>query len=226
MFPIADSVRSNKTPYVTFLLIGINIYIFIRYLVFGDTDSFVLQYALIPSKVNFYDPSTLLPFITSQFLHGGFFHIVSNMLFLWVFGDNVEEKIGRIRFLLMYLAAGTAGGLLQYILSPDSAIPMIGASGAVSGVLGAYYVLFPHHKIKSVVFLFFVITTINIPAGFYLLYWFGLQFFQGIASLPSLSMETGGVAFFAHIGGFIFGVLIAKLYSIPKKDYTEGEIVS
>lgn len=225
MFPISDSVKSQKTPFVTFILIAVNVYVFVRYLFLGDTNAIIEEYALTPSLVNFSDYSTLIPFITSQFLHGGFFHILSNMLFLWVFGDNVEERMGRIKFLLMYLAAGIAGGLLQYVLSATSSIPMIGASGAVSGVLGAYYVFFPHHKIKSIVFLFFVLTTINIPAGFYLLYWFAIQFFQGIASLPTLSVETGGVAFFAHVGGFALGFIIAKLFNRPEKKYIEGEIV-
>lgn len=225
MFPISDNVKSSKRPYVTIALIAINIYIFVRYLLVGDVDTFVSYYALIPAKVNFLDPTTLLPFITSQFLHGGFLHIAGNMLFLWVFGDNVEEKLGHVKFLLFYLLAGAVGGLLQYILSPGSLIPMIGASGAISGVLGAYYVFFPKHSVKSLVLFFFTITTINIPAGFFLLYWFVLQFFQGIASLPGLSMETGGVAFFAHVGGFATGYITAKNLNKPKKDYIEGEII-
>lgn len=225
MFPISDSVKTNKTPFITIILIAINIYVFVRYLLLGNTDGFVEQYALTPEKVNLLNPNTLYPFITSQFLHGGFFHIISNMWFLWVFGDNVEEKIGRIKYLFLYLIAGIAGGFLQYILSPESTIPMLGASGAVSGVLGAYFVLFKHHSIRSIVFLFFVITTVNIPAGIYIFYWFILQLFSGVASIPSLSMETGGVAFFAHVGGFLFGYLIAKQVSKPKKDYIEGEIV-
>lgn len=225
MFPLSDSAKTNKTPFITIILIAINVYVFVRYLLFGNTDLFVEEYALIPEKISLLDPTTLYPFITSQFLHGGFFHIISNMWFLWVFGDNVEEKVGRIKYLFLYLAAGIAGGFLQYILSPESAIPMIGASGAVSGVLGAYFTLFKHHYIRSVVFLFFAITTINIPAGIYIFYWFILQLFSGVASIPTLNMETGGVAFFAHVGGFVAGYLIAKLLNKPQKEYIEGEIV-
>ncbi len=225
MFPISDNARTKGLPFITIIIIAINVYVFIRYLLLGDTDQFVYEYALIPENVNFSNISTLFPFISSQFLHGGFFHIISNMWFLWVFGDNVEEKIGRIRYLGLYLLSGIAGGLLQYVLSPESSIPMLGASGAVSGVLGAYFLLFKHHSIRSIVFLFFVITTINIPAGIYIFYWFALQLFQGVASLPSLDLETGGTAFFAHVGGFVAGYLIAKLFSQPKKDYIEGEIV-
>ncbi len=225
MFPISDSVKSQKTPYVTLFLIAVNIYVFVRYLLLGDLDAVIAEYALIPQFIDFRDPSTLFPLISSQFLHGGFFHIISNMLFLWVFGDNVEERMGSVKFFFFYLAAGVAGGILQYAFHTDSFIPMLGASGAVSGVLGAYYVLFPHHKIKSVVFLFFIVTILNIPAGFYLLYWFVIQFFQGIASIPSISMDTGGTAFFAHIGGFVAGYIVAKRLSRPKKEYIEGEII-
>ncbi len=225
MFPISDSVKTNKKPFITIIIIAINVYIFIRYLLLGDTDNSVAEYALTPDKIDFLDYRTLYPFITSQFLHGGFFHILSNMWFLWVFGDNVEEKLGGVKYLGLYLVAGAIGALFQYLLSTESPIPMLGASGAVSGVLGAYFVLFKHHYIKSIVILFFVITTINIPAGIYIFYWLILQLFQGVASLPSLSIETGGVAFFAHVGGFGAGYVIAKLMTKPPKDYIEGKIV-
>jgi len=225
MFPISDSVRTNKTPFITIIIIAINVYIFVRFLLLGDVDNFVSEYALTPEKINLLGYRTLYPFITSQFLHGSFFHIISNMWFLWIFGDNVEEKVGRIKYLFLYLTAGIVGAFLQYILSPESSISMLGASGAVSGILGAYFVLFRHHSIKSIVFLFFVITTINIPAGIYIFYWFILQLFQGVLSIPGLSTETGGVAFWAHVGGFGAGYILAKLFNRPKKDYIEGEII-
>lgn len=224
MFPISDSQKTKGIPVATLLIIAVNVYIFIRYLLMGNTDTFVNEFALTPEKIDFSNYQSLFPFISSQFLHGGFFHIISNMWFLWIFGDNVEEKIGRVKYLVLYLLAGISGALLQYILNPESTIPMLGASGAVSGILGAYFHLFKHHSIKSVVFLFFVITTINIPAGIYIFYWFALQLFQGVASIPSLSTETGGVAFWAHVGGFGAGYLLAKLLNRPKKDYIEGEI--
>lgn len=225
MFPISDSVKTTKKPFITIILIAINVYIFVRYLLLGDTDSFVVEYALTPERINLFDYRTLYSFLTSQFLHGSFFHVITNMWFLWVFGDNVEEKIGRIKYLGLYLTAGVVGALLQYLINPESTIPMLGASGAVSGVLGAYFVLFKHHSIKSVVLLFFVITTVNVPAGIYIFYWFILQLFQGFASIPTLSMETGGVAFFAHVGGFGVGYVLARLLNKPKKDYIEGEII-
>lgn len=225
MFPISDSVKSRKFPLFTIIVIAVNVLVFALMLL-GDTDSIVASYALTPSLVNFKDPQTLIPFISSQFLHGGFFHIFSNMWFLWIFADNIEERLGKIRFLILYILSGIVGAFLQYIISFDSAIPMLGASGAVSGILGAYFVLFPRHKIRSVVFLLFAITTLNIPASFYILYWFIVQLFSGFASLPSISPQTGGVAFFAHVGGFAFGYFITKyLFAREKKSWIEGIII-
>ena len=225
MFPISDSVKSRKFPLFTIIIIAVNVFIFACMLL-GDTESIVTNYALTPTLINFKDPQTLIPFISSQFLHGGFFHIFSNMWFLWIFADNIEERLGKIRFLILYILSGIVGAFLQYIISFDSAIPMLGASGAVSGILGAYFVLFPRHKIRSVVFLLFAITTLNIPASFYILYWFIVQLFSGFASLPSISPQTGGVAFFAHVGGFAFGYFITKyLFAREKKSWIEGIII-
>lgn len=225
MFPISDSVRSHKFPFITLALILANVIVFGQMVIMGS-DSIVEKYALIPSHINFLDPTTLLPFITSQFLHGGFFHIFSNMWFLWVFGDNIEERVGHMRFFLLYILSGILGAFLQYLVSSDSAIPMLGASGAVSGVLGAYLVLFPHHRIKSIVFMFFIISTINIPASFYIFYWFIIQLFSGFASLPGLDESIGGVAFFAHVGGFILGYFATRTFFNKKeKNWIEGEII-
>lgn len=227
MFPISDSVKAKGFPFITIFLIAVNILIFAQMVLMGRAEEFVNQYSLIPETVHFLDPSSLIQFVTSMFLHGGFFHIFSNMWFLWVFGDNVEIEVGHFKYLFLYLLAGFAGSLAQYLLNPTSGIPVIGASGAVSGVLGAYLTLFPKHSIKSVVFIFFVITVVNIPAAFYLFYWFILQFFQGLASLPSLNEELGGIAFFAHVGGFIAGIVLARFFvkNKYKPDYIEGEIV-
>lgn len=226
MFPISDSVRSQKFPFIALILIVMNAVVFTA-MVFGSRDSIVEKYALTPNLVSLTNPKSLLPFITSQFLHGGFFHIFSNMWFLWVFGDNVEEKLGKTRFALLYILSGILGAFLQYVVSPHSVVPMLGASGAVSGVLGAYFVLFPRHSIKSVVFFFFMISTINIPAGFYILYWFVIQLFSGVASLPGMAESSGGVAFFAHVGGFILGYFLAKKFFTKKeKNWIEGEIIN
>lgn len=226
MFPLSDTEKPSRFPFLTLLLVAANVFVFFQMLLSSNPESFVARYALIPSSITLFDYSTLLPFITSMFLHGGFFHIFSNMWFLWIFGDNVEERLGIVGFPVLYFVSGIVGSLAQYLLQTSSSVPMIGASGAVSGVLGAYFILFPHHRIRSVVFLVFIFTVINIPAGFYLFYWFILQFFQGVASIPSLSSEAGGVAFMAHVGGFVTGVLLALAYrNAESKEYIEGEIV-
>lgn len=223
MFPLRDSVKSNIFPAVNILIIGVTLFVFFKQSM--NPELFLEKYALIPSSINFNNPLSLVTFITPLFLHGGLFHVLSNMWFLWVFGDNIEAHLGKLRFLLLYFGAGIIGNMAQFLLNPNSAIPLIGASGAVSGILGAYYILFPHSKIKSVVVLIFFITIIDIPAVLYLFYWFIIQFFSGVASLPRTG-TTGGIAFWAHVGGFVAGVFFAKTFGKPKnKDYIEGEVV-
>lgn len=212
MIPLKDSQPAFIFPFWVITIIAINVYVFYLELTSQSPDAFIAQYALIPSLVDFSFFKSLLPFITSQFLHGGFLHIISNMLFLWVFGDNVEERLGFLFFPIFYLAAGIVGGLLQYSFVPDSNIPMLGASGAVAGVLGAYFALFPNHSVKTLVPVFGFLTVMNIPASFMLIYWFITQLFSGFASVASASADIGGIAFFAHIGGFVFGWIIGKMF--------------
>lgn len=211
MFPISDSIPSRRFPFLNIVIILITIYAFYLQISFPNQEVFIQEYALIPSLVNFNDPQTFLPFITSIFLHGGFLHIVSNMWFLWVFGDNVETHIPWFFYPLLYILSGIAGGLAQYIFAPQSSIPMLGASGAVAGVLGAYYVLFPNSRIKTIIPVFGFASIVHVGAPFMLGYWFILQLFSGVTSLPMIG-ETGGVAFFAHVGGFITGVILAKFF--------------
>jgi membrane associated rhomboid family serine protease len=175
-----------------------------------DLDKLIAQYGLIPAKIDFSDWTTLTPFITSQFLHGGFFHIASNLWFLWIFGDNVEERLGFFFFPIFYLFAGIFGAFLQYIFASDSTIPIIGASGAIAGVLGAYFVLFPNHFIKTLVPIYGFFTIVNIPASLMLFYWFFTQVFNGVATVTTSAFALGGIAWFAHIGGFITGWVIGK----------------
>lgn len=214
MLPLSDSVKSRKFPLFNILFIGINLVAF--FLQLTSPESFTTTFALIPARVDFSDVTTLYPFITSMFLHGGFLHIASNMLFLWVFGDNVEGDLPFFAYPLLYLGSGLAGGLLQYFLDPSSTIPMLGASGAVAGALGGYFTLFPHHKIKTLIFIPPFITTANISAFFMLGYWIILQVFSGFGTLSMMGAEQGGVAYFAHIGGFAFGYLFTKF--MPKRD--------
>lgn len=210
MFPLSDSIKTGKIPFVNISLIVFTVFVFLNQL--SSPDSFIYSYALIPAEINFSNISTLLPFITSIFLHGGFLHLLFNMWFLWVFGDNVEGHLGHLKYILFYLGAGIAGSMAQYVLAPHSPIPMVGASGAISGVLGAYYVMFPTSKIRTLVPIFGFVSIIELSAPFMLGYWFALQIISGVFSIPSSGSE-GGVAFFAHIGGFVAGFLVGKFYT-------------
>lgn len=229
MFPLSDTEKSHIFPFVSVVIILINVVVFLGMIggFFGASyDEFVYTYALVPDLVSFSDPSTFVTFLTSMFLHGGFFHIISNMWFLWIFGDNVEAYLGKVGYLAMYVFAGLVGAVAQYLLNPESAVPMLGASGAVSGVMGAYYVLFRRSQIKTLVIFFFTISVTYISAVVYIFYWFFIQLLSGVSSIPSLSNEQGGVAFFAHIGGFVAGYAIAKVVKNSReKGYIEGEIV-
>lgn len=217
MFPISDSIPAKRFPFITLALILVTVFVFFQQLTTPDPDGFIVKYALIPSLINFNNSETFYPFVTAIFLHGGFLHILSNMWFLWVFGDNVEGYFGWFFYPLLYFASGVAGNALQYILMPTSSMPILGASGAIAGVLGGYFVLFPHARIKTLVPFFGFFTLVNIPAILMLGYWFVLQFFSGAFSLGSTN-DMGGVAFWAHVGGFMTGVLFGLFIKIIKTD--------
>jgi membrane associated rhomboid family serine protease len=208
MFPLSDSAKAPRFPIMMWLLIIANVFVFIREFMAPNIDAFISHYALIPAHVNFSDYMTLIPFVTAIFLHGGFLHILSNMWFLYIFGDNVEGELHPVGFLLLFIVAGIAGNLLQYSIMPTSTVPMLGASGAIAGVLGCYYILFPYSKVKTLLFLFIFVTIIDVSAPIILGYWFVLQLISGAGSLSATSLSQGGIAFFAHIAGFIFGLLV------------------
>lgn len=212
MFPIRDHNPSNKFPLVTIVLIVLNVLFFLIELSVPDLDVFLGKYALIPQLVHWGDPSTWFPFLSSMFLHGGWLHILSNMWFLWIFGDNIEATLGKVRFVVFYLLSGLAAALLQYAIDPASSIPVLGASGAIAGVLGGYLVLFPSAKIETLIAGFGFLTRVNVPASFMLVYWFAIQLFSGVGSLAVYEAGQGGVAFFAHIGGFVAGWLMIRLF--------------
>lgn len=208
MIPLRDSHPTREKPVVTYFLILVNILVFLLEIAAPDLEDFIGQYALIAAKVNFFNLSSLWPFLTFQFLHGGLLHLFSNMWFLKIFGDNVEERLGHFKFLLFYLFFGIVAGLSQYIFLTSSTIPMIGASGSVAGVLGAYFVFFPHHRIETLIPGPLFWYRVNLPASFMLFYWFIFQLLAGAGSLAL--PEVGGVAFMAHAGGFLAGWLIAR----------------
>lgn len=214
MFPLTDSGPKTSFPFWVIVIIAINIYVFYLELTAPNPDAFITQYALVPAMVDFFNLSTLFPFITSQFLHGGFIHIISNLWFLWIFGDNVEDRFGRFFFPVFYLAAGTTGNFLQYIVNSTEPAPIIGASGAIAGVLGAYYAFFPGNKIKTLVFILFFITIVEIPASFILFYWFITQLFSSAIAVSTAATPLDGIAYFAHIGGFVLGWLLGKIISL------------
>ncbi|MEM6891007.1 MAG: rhomboid family intramembrane serine protease [Pseudomonadota bacterium] len=207
MFPIRDHNPSNRTPYVTYLLLAINILIFISYVgVMQDAralNGIWWSYAMIPGRVMNGDAEYTL--VTSMFLHGGVMHLVGNMLFLYIFGDNVEDTLGHWRFLGFYLAAGILAALSQLVTEPYSQVPMVGASGAIAGVMGAYLLLFPKAKVDVLIILIVFFRVLPTPAWIMLAIWFGMQFVGGIGA----EAGTGGVAYWAHAGGFLAGVLLA-----------------
>jgi len=212
MFPLYDTVRSRRFPLMNWMLVLLNGLAFYYELTLSETElhRFILDWGLIPAQLTFDSADSLLRILTSMFLHGGWFHILSNMWILIIFGDNIEDRMGGIRYLLFYLLSGTAAALSQTFLYPTSTIPMVGASGAIAGVLGAYLVLYPRARIASLVPIFFIFTVIEVPALIFLGFWFVSQLFQGWLALGGA--DLGGVAWWAHIGGFIFGLLMVRLF--------------
>ncbi len=205
MFPIRDHNPSGRIPYVTYILMAANIGIFLSYVpILSDERalySLYNTYALVPARIGQGDGFAGL--LTSQFLHGGWMHLAGNMLFLWIYGDNIEDEMGHIPYLVFYLAAGVAAGLTQVAFEPTSRIPMVGASGAIAGVMGAYLLLFPKAKIDILIIFVVFFRIFPIPAWIILMLWFAMQFVGGIGSDPN----TGGTAFWAHAGGFVAGLL-------------------
>lgn len=208
MIPLRSSERVYSTPKVTASLIAVNsaVWIYQWHLPVYAFDEFATRWGIVPDHLS---PITLL---TSMFLHGGWLHIIGNMLFLWVFGRNVEDLAGGVRYFFLYMTCGVAAGILQVITNPYSPQPTIGASGAIAGVMGAYLMKFPRSRIITLFPIFVFFTTLEIPAAFLLLYWFAIQFFSGIGSLATQDYTGGGVAWFAHVGGFIAGLLLIRLF--------------
>ena len=212
MFPLYDTVRSRKFPLVNLLLILANILAFVYELQMGSgaLRDFIFKWGLIPARF-LNAPSNLWQTIfTSMFLHGGWFHILSNMWVLYIFGDNVEARMGGTRYLIFYLLSGVAAGLLQVYILPASQDPMIGASGAIAGVLGAYLILFPRSRIASLVPILFIFTIIEVPAFLFLLFWFASQLYSGWFAIQGGG--ASGIAWWAHIGGFTFGLIMVFFF--------------
>jgi membrane associated rhomboid family serine protease len=203
VFPLKDDIPSSRAPVVNILFIVVNVLVFLFELSLGpQLQSFLTVYGLVPAHFSF---ATIF---TSMFLHGGWAHLLGNMLYLWIFGDNVEDRLGHVGYLFFYLICGVAAGLAHVLSNAGSPVPTVGASGAIAGVLGAYLVLFPRARVLTVLPIF-PITTTYIPATFFLGIWFVLQVFSG--ALQFGMAQTGGVAFLAHVGGFIAGAFFGLL---------------
>ncbi len=234
MIPLRDSNPTRRTPVVTFAIILVCFVVFAWELGLQATseaslDAFVTAWGVVPAELlaawgagQFFSQETAT-LVTSQFLHGGWLHLLGNLLYLWIFGNNIEDRLGRVLFVLFYLGGGVIAGLTQTLIDPDSTIPLIGASGAIAATLGAYFVLFPGARITTLVFLGFFYQLIEVPAIVVLGFWFVLQLLDAVGSL---GMEVGaGVAFFAHIGGFAAGALVAWLMIVSGRVPARGSRV-
>jgi rhomboid family protein len=204
MFPVSDVIPSRTVPFVTIGLVVVNALVFLYQVTLGPEQLrlFMASYAVIPAW--FWWPSL----ITSQFLHAGWMHIIWNMVYLWIFGDNVEDRLGHVGYLIFYLGAGAAAATLQVLFNPFSGIPMVGASGAIAGVMGAYFVLYPQSRVLTAIFILFFFDLVEIPAVFFLGFWFLMQLLSGVGSLGASTAAGGGTAFWAHVGGFVAGAAI------------------
>ena len=233
MFPYRDENQTQRTPIINYLLIALNVIVWLFVEGAGSPMALaraVCDLGLIPGELTgALPPGTRFPMgdglvcltdpgrqishvFTSMFLHGSWMHLIGNMWFLWVFGDNIEDSMGRVRYAIFYLVCGVAAAMTQVLLNPSSVIPMVGASGAISGVMGAYLVLYPRVRVYALLILGFFFTSIALPAWTMLVYWAAIQLVSGVFGLFA-SESTGGVAFWAHVGGFLAGVILIKLFA-------------
>ena len=222
MFPIKDTIRSRSFPLVTWLIILLNGLVFYYELGLSPLglERLFRTYGLVAERFALENPLTWLPLFTHMFLHGGWLHFLSNMWTLVIFGDNVEDRMGSLRFLIFYLLGGVAAGLMQVFLGGAAGVPSVGASGAIAAVLGAYFLFFPRAQVVTFIPVFILPWFINIPAVVYLGLWFVTQLYSGLLALAlPVGMTMGGIAWWAHIGGFAFGLLLAFPFAAGRKPY-------
>jgi membrane associated rhomboid family serine protease len=212
MIPIRDEIRTHRPPIMTYLLIAANVVVFIlQWLAGPNQEALIFEYALIPANLTTsVNLQNIADIFSSMFMHAGFLHLAGNMLYLWIFGDNVEDAMGSIKYLIFYLVGGVIAALTHTFLYPDSQIPTVGASGAIAAVLGAYLILYPRSRVLTFIPLGFFMQLRLVPASIVLVVWFILQLFNGVLSLSG--PELSGTAFWAHIGGFLAGLLITALF--------------
>lgn len=223
MIPLGDDIPSRRFPVVTVALIVVNTVVFLIAFLFEPVANQMVQtFGTIPAEItaNWMNPLESVTLFTAMYLHGGWAHLLGNMLYLWIFGDNVEDRMGPVRYFIFYTLCGLVSGLAQVLAMPGSRIPAIGASGAIAGVLGAYLLLYPRARVRTLIPLIFIYTTVYLPAIVVLGGWFVIQFLNGLASL-NVIVQTGGVAWWAHIGGFVVGMILMPLFR--QKGYVRPE---
>ena len=220
MFPIRDTQPSYSKPVVTVLIIVVNLLVFLFEFSLDPytLNAFISYYGLTPDRFH------ISAIFTSMFVHGGWMHVLGNMWFLWIFGDNIEDILGHGKYLVFYLLCGVAAAMTQIFFSPDSRVPMVGASGAIAGVMGAYMIKFPRSRIVTVIFIVFFFTWTEIPAWLMLIYWFGIQLFSGVGSIAEAQYAQGGTAFFAHVGGFVAGMILVSLMGARQRYYRRQDL--
>jgi membrane associated rhomboid family serine protease len=206
MIPLRDTVPSARPPLVNYALIAINVAVYFYEMSLGPRAEVLLRtWGLVPAEFH------LVDLATSMFLHGSLMHLIGNMLYLHIFGDNIEDRLGHGRYLVFYFLAGAAAGSLQALLNPTSDVPMVGASGAIAGVSGAYLLFYPTARVVTLVPFIVILYTVEIPAVVFLLLWFGWQFYSGVATMGAED-GGGGIAFWAHVGGFVAGVILGPTF--------------
>lgn len=210
VIPLRDTIVSSTVPVVTYALIAANVGVYAYQASLGSAVEHLIEiYGLVPRRFVAEWWSDATPLFTSMFLHGGLFHLIGNLLYLHIFGDNVEDRLGHVRFLLLYVLAGVAAGLTEVMIHPTADIPMVGASGAIAGVTGAYFLFYPRARVVTLVPIFLFIQVVEIPAFFFLLFWFAFQLVLGVGSIGAAT--GGGVAFWAHVGGFVAGMVLGPV---------------
>lgn len=215
MFPLRDTIQARSLPLMNWTLIAVNVLIFVLLLSGPRAELWIARYGMVPAQI-FSTPTEWLTVVTSMFLHGGLFHLISNMWALYIFGDNVEDRMGPTRFLLFYLLCGAAAAAVHVMMNPSSTIPTVGASGAISGVMGAYLVLFPYSRVITLIPFFFFPYFFEVPALFFIGLWFGGQLVNALLTSALAPPDVGGVAWWAHVGGFVAGIVLVRLFVVRR----------
>lgn len=214
MIPLRDENPTRTVAFLTVLLIAANVLVFLFELSQSDLSNLFDRYALIPAAITTAGTAAAYrSVLTSMFLHAGWLHLIGNMLYLWIFGNNIEDSVGHFRFIILYLLCGIAAAATQVAMAPDSTVPMVGASGAISGILGAYLLLFPRARVLTLVPIWVFVRLMYVPAWIVLIFWFGFQLLSGALSVGQLN--AGGVAFWAHVGGFVAGLILIPVFKKP-----------